>query len=151
MEESDIFTAELWTKIEGSLQNCIRNAIPGIIENVIMELQCSFNAVVNQKINEAKEEIYAKVQNDTDFIDLKNDVAAKCEAEKLETYNRRENVKIVGLREDADENGQIVREDMEDTMLKKNELAKSLDNRYDVKDLSIAHRLPTRRGNVEPV
>ena len=116
-----------------------------------MELQCSFNAVVNQKVNDAKEEIYAKVQQDTDFIDLKNDVKAKCEAERLETYNRRENVKIVNLRENVDENGQIVREDMEDTMLKVNELAKDLDNRYDVKDLSIAHRLPTRRGNIKPI
>ena len=62
-----------------------------------------------KKVNDAKEEIYAKVQQDTDFIGLKNDVAAKCKAERLETYNRRENVKIVGLREDVDENGQIVR------------------------------------------
>ena len=82
---------------------------------------------------------------------MKSELTAKCEAEQLETYNRRDNIKILQLREDINENGNFVGENMEHTMQKVLQLSQKLDAKIDEKDISIAHRLPTRKGNIRPI
>ena len=48
-----------------------------------------------------QKQIYDEVRGNIDCVDSKIAVRTKCEAEQLDTYNRRDNVKILGLREDA--------------------------------------------------
>ena len=151
VQESEIMTDNLWKKIEGTILSSINNAIPKIIENIVAELQCTFQSFVDTAVDQAKGEILTKVSQQIGFVDLKNDLMAKCEAEQLETYNRRDNIKILGLPENTRENGEPAGESYEHTMDKVLDLTSKLEASVDKKDLSIAHRLPSRRGNVRPV
>ena len=152
--ESELGT-DIWKRIEAtiisSVNNAMNNAIPKMIENIVCELQCTFNTMIEAAVKEAKKEIIENVGRDIDFIDIKNEMLTRCEAEQLETYNRRDNVKILGLREDLNENGQPLRENLDQTMNKVLELTKTLGTSVDEKDISIAHRLPSRKGQVKPI
>ena len=75
----------------------------------------------------------------------------KCEAEQLENYNRRDNIKILGLREDVNGNGEIKGENIEQTLEKVIDLSKKLEADVDSRDISIAHRLPSRKGSTKPI
>ena len=154
VQENDL-SDEIMKKIEGTLMSSIRNALPMIIENVMVELQCTFKSFIDTAIetaiDTAKGEIFSKVHQDLQYMDMKSELTAKCEAEQLETYNRRDNIKILQLREDVNENGNFVGENMEHTMQKVLQLSQKLDAKIDEKDISIAHRLPTRKGNIRPI
>ena len=108
INENELGT-DLWKRIEAtivsSVNNAMNNAIPKIIENIVCELQCTFNTMIEHAVKEAKKEIIDNVGRDIEFVDTKSEMLARCEAEQLETYNRRDNIKILGLREDLNENG----------------------------------------------
>ena len=154
INENELGT-DLWKRIEAtivsSVNNAMNNAIPKIIENIVCELQCTFNTMIEHAVKEAKKEIIDNVGRDIEFVDTKSEMLARCEAEQLETYNRRDNVKILGLREDLNENGQPLGENLDQTMNKVLALTKTLGTSVDEKDISIAHRLPSRKGQVKPI
>ena len=91
------------------------------------------------------------MRENINFVDSKIAVRSKCEAEQLETYNRRDNIKILGLREDANGNGEIKGENIEQTLDKVIDLSKKLEADVDSRDISIAHRLPSRKGSTKPI
>ena len=61
VQESEIMTDNLWKKIEGTIVSSINNAIPKIIENIVAELQCTFQSLVDTAVDQAKGEILTKV------------------------------------------------------------------------------------------
>ena len=63
-----------------------------------------------------------------EFVNTKNKMLARCEAEQLETYTRRDNVKILGLREDLNENVQSLGENLHQTMEKVLALTNTLES-----------------------
>ena len=74
------------------------------------------------------------------------------EIELLENYNRRENIRIVGLPESvSDENGKFRGESCEETLQKVVELAKLTGAEVTRNYISIAHRLPGPKGRPRPV
>ena len=89
----------------------------------------------------AKGEIYTKIYDDLGFMEAKVSLRAQCEAEVLEQYNRRDNLKLFGMPEDSVEN----------TIEKVMSLCSHLDAKVDERDISIAHRLPTPNGRVKPI
>ena len=141
----------MWKQIERTITSTINSAIPNIIENIVCELQCTFNTMIDRALTTAKTEIYAELRGNIDFVDSKIAVRTKCEAEQLETYNRRDNIKILGLREDTNGNGEIKGENIEQTLDKVIDLSKKLEADVDSRDISIAHRLPSRKGNTKPI
>ena len=70
------------------------------------------------------------------------------EAEALEMYNRRENVRIVGIEEVIERNaqGKPLSEEMEVTMKHVVSLANTIGAPINESDISIVHRLPSNRG-----
>ena len=146
-----LFTDDMWKQIERTITTNINNAMPNIIENIVCELQCTFQGMIDQAITTAKTEIYAEVKENIDFVDSKIAVRTKCEAEQLENYNRRDNIKILGLREDVNGNGEIKGENIEQTLEKVIDLSKKLEADVDSRDISIAHRLPSRKGSTKPI
>ena len=100
-----MITTYIWKKIEGTIVSTINNTIPKIIENIVRELQCTFITMIEEAVKKAKKKIIDDVGRDIEFVDTKNKMLARCEAKQLEIYNRRDNVKIFGLREDLNENG----------------------------------------------
>ena len=71
------------------------------------------------------------------------------EAELLESYNRRDNVKIIGLSETLSNDGK--REQVETTINKVINFGDAIDAKITHTDISIAHRLPIRSGRDKPV
>ena len=65
------------------------------------------------------------------------------QAESIENYNRRENIRIIGLKEDVEQidNGAIIPE-KGTVIIKVIEVASSLVVAIDERDISTAHRLP---------
>ena len=142
-----MITTDIGKKIEGTIVSTSNNAIPNIIGNIVCELKRTFNTMTEEAVKKAKKEI-DNVGRDIEFVDTKKE---RCEAEKLETYNRRDNVKTLGLREDLNENGQPLGENLHQTIEKVLELTNTLETCVDVKDTSIAHLLPSRKGQVKPI
>ena len=68
------------------------------------------------------------------------------ESELLENYNRRDNVKILGLKETND--GQ---KETETTIKKIVNISNALEAQISENDISIAHRLPSRNPGNKPV
>ena len=143
-----LITDDMWKQIERTITSTINSAIPNIIENIVCELQCTFNGMIDRAITTAKTEIYDEVRENIatakteifevreniNFVDSKIAVRTKCEAEQLETYNRRDNIKILGLREDANGNGEIKGENIEQTLDKVIDLSKKLEADVDSRD-----------------
>ena len=69
------------------------------------------------------------------------------ESDLLENYNRRDNVKILGLKETTD--GQ--REMMETTIKKVVDISNAIEAQISENDISIADRLPSRNAGNKPV
>ena len=113
-----MITTDIWEKIEATIVSTINNAFPNIIENIACELECTFNTMIEEAVKKAKKEIIDNVGRDIEFVNTKNEMLARCKAEQLETYNRRDNVKILGLRDDINENGQPLGENLHQTMEK---------------------------------
>ena len=132
--------------IPDAVQEAIRKAIPGLIASIKDELKDFIKATVDTSVKEMKNEIVQFVQAETDDIQAKNEAQILCEAELLETYNRRDNIKIFGVNE-ADASRQ---EPPEVTMQKVIDIAEVI--QADVKDfdISIAHRLPAK-GPTRPI
>ena len=75
------------------------------------------------------------------------DLKMLCETEMLESYNRRDNVRIIGVPEASkvDANDRPISEASEETMAKVVGIAQQIDAKMDERDISISHRLPGRQ------
>ena len=57
----------------------------------------SLSTEIEKAVKDAKDEIMGMMQAESDILEMKSEAKALCEAEILETYNRRDNVKIFGF------------------------------------------------------
>ena len=89
------------------------------------------------------------MRNDMKVLEQEVELKMWCENEKLENYNRRENIRIFGLKEDVrTENGRRI-EYSNVTMEKVVNVAKALNAPVNLHDMPIAHSLPTRQEGTE--
>ena len=90
------------------------------------------------------EEVYHEVGN----AEQRSLLRSLSEAEALEMYNRRENVRIVGIEEVIERNaqGKPLSENLELTMKHVVSLANTIGAPINESDISIAQRLPSNRG-----
>ena len=81
-------------------------------------------------------------------IERKAELRSLCEAEQLETYKRRDNLKIFNVDEEIHKgtNGFLIPEPPESTINKALQIRSNLGAAVDVKDISIAHRLRAKKG-----
>ena len=68
------------------------------MESVKREIEDYVKAEIASAVGELREEMMQVIQAESDatchFLEAKNDAKALCEAEVLETYNRRDNIEI---------------------------------------------------------
>ena len=143
--DDQLNSEDMWKNISEKIRTAINNVIPNIVENIVAEVQSTLKATIDHSVEEAVEsakgEIYTKIYNDMGFMEAKVSLRAQCEAEALEQYNRRDNLKVFGMTEDPAEN----------TIEKVISLCSHIDAKVEERDISIAHRLPTRNGRVKPI
>lgn len=130
--------------LDNAIQKAITNALPQFVGQIMKQVETSIQESVQKAVGNIKSEIYDQVAADIDYSEMKIEVLARCEAEKLETYNRRDNIKILGLKEDSilDDQGRPINEKPEVTARKVLELSSLIDATVKEDDISIAHRLP---------
>ena len=122
--------------IEESIHKSITSLIPTIMETIRSELRVTIDEIVDKKVNELRSEMMCELDIQTADAKLKT----LSEPEILEIYNRRENIKIIGLQS-------IQREIYEETATLIRELASEMDVQLDERDIWIAHLLPSKSAN----
>ena len=141
--------------IDRALPKSIESAIPKLIESMSKEVERMVKTAISSSMEALKEdikkEIRASIKDDLDFSLQKANLHAKAEAEVLENYNRRDNVKILGLEEAVSANGQAMREDANQTLERVLKLTNHLELNTEASDISIAHRLPGNGRTARPV
>ena len=122
--------------IEERIHKSITSLIPTIMETIRSELRVTIDEIVDKKVNELRSEMQCEL--DIQAADAK--LKPLSETEIFETYNRRDNIKIIGLQS-------IHRESYEETANLIKELASEMNVHVDERDISIAHWLPSKSAN----
>ena len=128
--------------IELGVQKTVGNLNPTLVQSIRSELRSTINEIVEDKLEQMKKEMQLR----SDFENRKFELSALSEAEVLENYNRRENIKILDLPE-SHQSGR--RESYQQATAAVIDLARRLNISVTENDISIAHRLPasTRTQN----
>ena len=138
-------------KIRLTIQESIQTATPHIISNLTMQLKESIKEMVNDAVQSLKVELTSRIQNTVTFSENRSALLTLSEAELLESYNRRDNVRILGLPEESTtsptDKGETYEKSNENVLQLSNKLKAGLDE----KDISSAHRLRARNGGPRPI
>ena len=151
LNESDV-SDNIKSYFDESIKAAFKKAIPEIVAQLKSELHELISTEVKKAMGIMKSEIVQEFQAEYDFLSLQSDVKAKCEAEQLESYNRRDNIKIFNVMEQTQQlsTGQIKGESANETIEKVLEISKEINAEVSEVDISIAHRLPGR-GATKPI
>ena len=123
-------------------------------------LQKHFSQLSDQLINqmrilldEAVKSIKTELRSEMISMEKRLELKMKSEAELLESYNRRENIRIIGVPEEFKKNKdrKFIGEDSEKTLEKVIGIANEADANVLPSDISITHRLPGRNGKPRPI
>ena len=153
---SDTFDEDLFlSKIDKMLESRISSIIPACISQIITqvrtEIQVAIPSAVKQAVEQVKEEMKAEIikhiEDDLYYQEERCNVAAMSQAETVENYTRRDNIRISGVQEDPDHTGNRNVPEKDSVTIKKIiEVATSIGVEVDERDISTAHRLPGRRA-----
>ena len=94
-----------------------------------------------------------KTELRSEMISMEKRLELKIKSELLESYNRRENIRIIGVPEEFKKNkdGKFIGEESEKTLEKVIGIANEADANVLPSDISITHRLPGRNGKPRPI
>ena len=101
-------------KVEGAISNSVNALIPKLLDVIQLQIKEVMNLATTEAISKVKDELLIWVKGEISHNEKKVNLKTLSESELLENYNRRDNVKILGLNETND--GQ--REMMETTIKK---------------------------------
>ena len=132
-EGGSVDAGALDTNIQQIIQESLKNAIPGIMREIQKQLEASITDIVAKSIETFRKEN----QENMDYLEDRSSLKAMSEAEKLEQYNRRDNLKIYNVDE---KDGETYEQTMDAVV----NIA-HIGAEVDIKDISIAHRLSGRR------
>ena len=100
-------------KVKGAISNSVNALIPKLLDDIKVQIKEVINLAIIEAISKVKDELMIWVKGEISHNEKIN-LKTLSESELLENYNRRDNVKILGLKEIND--GQ--REMMETTIKK---------------------------------
>ena len=136
--QSEDFPESFTIKMQQTIEEVVKQFIPEIVSNLEKKLKESIRAIVREEMDEA-------------LLDYENrqSLLTLSQSELLESYNRRDNIRILGLPEDNPAGGRG--ETYEQTTEKVLGICSKLDTGVDEKDISIAHRLPSNKRGLRPI
>ena len=121
--------------VESSIKRLIDNLVPCILETIRNELRNTISEIVDAKISDLRNELEGKVN----LEDTKSKLKTLSESELLETYNRRDNIKVLGLSPYSTDG----KENYEQTSKLVVDVASDIGMILKEEDISFAHRLPS--------
>ena len=123
--------------IEESIhKSTITSLIPTTMETIRSELRVTIDEIIDKKLNELRSDMQCELDVQAEDAKLKT----FSETEILETYNRRDNIKIIRLQS-------IHRESYEETANLIKDLVSEMNVQFNERDISVAHRLPSKSAN----
>ena len=127
--------------------------IPNIIEKFEQKIQEVVLKSIELSLAKIKTEVTTTMMSEIKQSQLQSEAQMWCESERLENYNRRDNVKIFGVDEQwSHVNGRTYGEDNEASMKNVISIAIEVGAKVEMNDISIAHRIPTRKqGAKRPI
>lgn len=131
------------------IHRAVEESISSVFPRAIQQLESSLQEVIQKSILTAiasiKDEVHKAMMTELDKFQANSELKLWCETERLETYNRRDNLRLFNLAEEKRTvNGKQVGEDSDVTLQKVLMVAKKIDANVTAQDISIAHRLPAR-------
>ena len=131
----------LASRIDAMIAKSFEAYLPKYMDEIKASIETTVKSLVEEHIKGLKEDIFSEMQ----FQYRQTELKTKCEAETLETYNRRENLRILGIKSSQ------TYEDNDTTAEKVVEVAKLIGANVSSTDISIAHRLPSRKQDEKPI
>ena len=93
--ESDITNG-----VQEAIPAAVASSMPDIVKTIQDQLTTKIKAAVDESLKSLREDITKEVK-ESFYAEERSDLKAKCENEMLESYNRRENVRIIGMPESS--------------------------------------------------
>ncbi len=148
-DEDDV----IMQRMERVIESCINKIIPTIVSTIETTLHESLKKLVNESIDAAKDEIRGELRSEMSFQERSCELKTLSETELLECYNRRDNVRIIGVTENIrkDREGSTTYEVPEATMETVAKIANAIGAGVKTEDTSIAHRLPSKMQGPRPI
>ena len=150
-ELSPINENELEKNTHDAMQSAIKEAIPDIVAKIMKKIDDTINNKVKEALKGVKEDLRKDVNQEFGSIEAKIDMKSKCDVEMIEQYNRRDNIKVFGIREEVTGDNVPIHETPEHTMQKVISVCQDIEAEINQNDISIAHRLPSRNNAAKPI
>ena len=147
IEQSPVTEVTMNEAIAAAVSQTVKQVLPKIVEEVKATINESIKTMIGQLMADMKREILKEMREEAINQQREADLKMLCETEMLESYNRRDNVRIIGVPEASkvDANNRPISEASEETMAKVVGIAQQIDAKMDERDISISHRLPGRQ------
>ena len=136
-------------KLKHTIEESMKLLIPSLVEQIKAQLMTAINVAVESAINNMKKEIISSSNMEIASQANVSYLRTLSEAEKLESYNRRDNLRILGIPECLE--GENNRENFDTTIAKVVEISHDIGANVRASDISIAHRLPSRSNRGKPI
>ena len=135
----------MMNKSEETIQRSFKTMLPGVIETLKKEFFQLVTVRVDEAVQAMKEDVLKEVKQELKFMEIRTRLHSMSQTELLEDYNRRDNVKVFGLLCESNAEGVSMEENGNTTIRKVKDVSNSIDAGLSENDISIAHRLPSRK------
>ena len=142
-----VIEATIQKTVESTIKVSLENSMPIFIAKIQDEVQKTMVTAIDNALAKMKRELQDELMQKINSAVNKTDLKAMAHSEELEQYNRRENLRISGIPEATfiDQNGTTRPETSNASVHKVVELGRFLESEINEQDISIAHRLPTKK------
>ena len=131
---------DLTKTVQEAIQAGVASSMPGIMKSIQDQLTTKIKAVIDECLKNLREDITNEINGAVFYAEERSALKAECESEMLESYNRRENVRIIGM---PDSSADVIERVVN--------LASALEAEVSANDISIAHPLPTKKPGPRPL
>ena len=148
LDDSDILNSTIAKKIKDAISKSMQKLMPNVLNKFKSQIESIIMSTIAEATTKLKAEVLNMVKGEIVNVECRSNLKALSEAELLESYNRRENVKILGITEETS-NGR--KETIDATIKNVLTVSNSINANITEQDISTAHRLPSRGAGVKPV
>ena len=131
--------------IQTTIKTSINEIIPIMFGNLKNEMKELMKTMVTDATEDMKKQILSEVKAQLSAQEARCYLKSLSEAEIVESYTRRENIRIIGVASDTG-----TQESNEETANKVIKIANEIGSSVNKQDISVAHRLPGR-GTTKPI
>ena len=101
LDDSDHLNSTIAKKIEDAISKSMQKLMTNVLNEVKSQIESIIKSTIAEATTKLKAEVLNMVKGEIVNVECRSNLKALSEAELLESYNRRENVKILGITEET--------------------------------------------------